>query len=83
MATFTPPYVLERPETGNRLIDCWAKVPRGVSVLKTDGVYASVEFPTQDQINAASEVYLGGHEYTISSSVATALTAAGYGSYIS
>ena len=52
--------------------------PKGVSVLKLHGVYVTVEFPTDIQINQATEVYYGGHAYRISNAVAAALTAAGY-----
>lgn len=83
MATFTPPFVLERPQTGNRLVDCWVKVPRGISVLKTNGVYSQVMYPTQDQLTAATVVYLGGHTYEISDAENADLVAAGYAAYIS
>lgn len=46
----------------------------------TGGVYATVRTPTTEAIEAATEVYIGGHDYTVSQTVATALTAAGYGS---
>lgn len=84
MATFSPPFILERPQTGNRLIDCWAKVPRGITVLKSaGGAYSSVQYPTVDDLAAAAVVYQGGHDYTVSSGEAAALTAAGYGAYLS
>ena len=57
--------------------------PEGQSVLKISGTYSTIPYPTQTQIDSASEVYLGGHVYTIDSATATALTNAGYGAYIS
>ena len=56
--------------------------PRGRTVLKIGGTYATYDYPTQAQIDSASEVYLGGHVYEVSSAVADALTAAGYGARI-
>ncbi len=53
-------------------------VPRGLSVLKLNGVYETVDGPTTDQMAAASEVYLGGHVYYVTETVAAALTEAGY-----
>lgn len=50
----------------------------GRTVLKIDGAYTTLDFPTQDQIDSATEVYLGGHVYTVSDAVGAALTAAGY-----
>jgi hypothetical protein len=51
---------------------------RGVSVLKIGGTYVNKSYPSQDEIDSATEVYLGGHVYEVSSDVATALEAAGY-----
>lgn len=83
LPTFKPPTYSERPVTGVRLIDAWVKVNRGMSVLKdAQGNYQLLTYPTTDDIAAATAVYLGGHEYVIDSTEAAALTAAGYGSYI-
>lgn len=51
---------------------------RGRSVLKLNGVYVTIDTPTVDQTLAASEVYMGGHIYTINNITADALVAAGY-----
>ena len=56
--------------------------PRGRTVLKINGTYATYDYPPQSLIDTATEVYLGGHKYQVSDSVAAALTAAGYGSRI-
>lgn len=50
----------------------------GRSVLKIAGVYSTIDTPSQDVIDTATEVYLGGHLYPVSDAVATALEAAGY-----
>jgi hypothetical protein len=50
----------------------------GRSVLKIAGVYSTVDSPSQDTIDTATEVYLGGRVYTVTQAVADALTAAGY-----
>lgn len=52
---------------------------RGRSVLRVGGVYQTVDTPTSEQIAVASEVYLGGHIYTVDDATAAALDAAGYG----
>jgi hypothetical protein len=56
---------------------------RGRSVLRIAGVYTTVDVPSETQIATATEVYIGGHIYPVTDAVATALTAAGYGAYIS
>lgn len=50
----------------------------GQTVLKINGTYATYEYPSQDLLDSATEIYLGGHIYEVSSAVATALQAAGY-----
>ena len=57
--------------------------PVGQTVLKTAGVYTTVQTPTVAQCAAADIVYLGGHIYTVSDDEAAALTAAGYGAGLS
>ena len=83
MPTFTPPVDNYGNDGPQEPLWVWfVHFDRGVSVLETGGVYATVPFPTTDQINAADTVYLGGHIYDISSDEAAALTAAGYGDNI-
>lgn len=61
-----------------RLLRHFKNRAHGQTVLKTAGVYRTVEHPSQDELDAASEVYLGGHIYTVSATTAAALEAAGY-----
>ena len=94
MPRFEPPVVYDRPpayprgterlqcppvdRTTNRFFSRFGGQPRGWTVLKTAGVYSTVDVPTQAQIDTASEVYLGGHVYEVSNVVAAALLDAGY-----
>lgn len=55
-----------------------SNLPRGRSVIKIGGVYQTVDNPEQSTLDLATEVYLGGHIYTVTQTVADALTAAGY-----
>lgn len=86
--TFQPPAVLDVPtilptrHPGNAVMRHFGPYPRGRTVLKTAGVYRTVDTPTLDDINAATEVYMGGHIHVVTQAVADALTAAGYGSGI-
>ena len=81
MPTFTPPTVIEGPAGGGTLFSRY-RLPRGITVLKENGVYSSVRFPDVDRVNAAQEVYLGGHIYTITEAVSALLIDAGYENYI-
>jgi hypothetical protein len=65
-------------KTSRRLFGHYRPLPRGRSVLKLGGVYRTVDTPTQLELDAATEAYLGGHIYTVSQAVADALAAAGY-----
>ena len=94
MAIFIPPLAYTNPpvlpETTGvqyRLWRYYGGQPVGRSVIKIAGVYTTVDNPTQDQIDAAGAEgvghFLGGHVYAVSAAVATALTAAGYGAFVS
>ena len=78
---FTPPTVKETPAGGHTLFERLG-IERGISVLRVDGVYSSFRYPSQNQTDEASEVYLGGHVYDIDDQTRTRLIAAGYGDYI-
>lgn len=82
---FEPPIAYDLPPTLpplNRRINSHAKWKpgqrRGRSVLKTAGVFTTVDVPTVDQTNAADEYYAGGHIYEINVLQAADLLAAGY-----
>jgi hypothetical protein len=74
---FIPPTVSEGPIGGHRLFYFY-EMDRGESVLKIDGQYVQIRTPSQDEIDLATEVYIGGHEYPVSDEVAAELLAAGF-----
>ena len=55
---------------------------RGKSLLKSAGIYSQKFNVTEAEIAAADIVYLGGREYTVTDEEGAALTAAGYGAYL-
>lgn len=55
---------------------------RGMTVLKINGSYATYDMPDANTMALATEIYQGGHEYVITAAQATALTAAGYGAFV-
>lgn len=79
---FTPPRVSEGMGTDHPLFRYY-KIDRGVSVLVTGSTVRQVQYPSQEDVEAADFAYLGGHIYDISDAEAATLTAAGYGAYIS
>ena len=93
--TFHPPVAMDLPSvahpsepTQNRLNyrlfrHYGPRGPRGRTVIKANGTYTTVDYPTQDQLDAADIVYLGGHVYTVDADEAAELIAAGYGDRLS
>jgi hypothetical protein len=67
--------------TGDPLMDRIG-YPTGTSVLLIDGFYINVEYPDDEQIQAATKVYLGGRDYILTSDEVVSLTSAGYGEFI-
>ena len=78
---FRPPTVTESVVL-DRVTGLRINVDRGVSVLKESGAYRQVRTPSQVEVDAADVAYIGGHEYHIDTTEQAALTAAGYGAYI-
>lgn len=81
MPTFTPPTVDETPAGFGPLFYRF-RIARGITVLKTGGVYTQHRYPADTDLAAADVVYLGGHPYPVDFAEADALTAAGYGAYV-
>jgi hypothetical protein len=78
---FTTPTVQETPMGGGVLFERY-KMTKGVSVLRINGLYSSYRYPAQTDIDTATEFYLGGTKTLITQQTADALTAQGYGEYI-
>jgi hypothetical protein len=91
--TFSPPVATDlrqmtpKPEDGvgyeqwmasRYLFRHYRGLPRGRSVLKIGGVYRTVDSPSAQELEAASEAYIGGHIYQVSDTIYAALLAAGY-----
>lgn len=77
--TFRTPTVDEGPASWENRLFLRVKITRGITVLSNGGTYTAVRFPTQDEIAAATAVYMGGHEYTVDDATKAALIAAGIG----
>ena len=74
---FTTPTVSEGPAGEGRLFGRYRLV-RGITILKVDGEYYEVRFPSSEEVDAADEAYIGGYSYEVSLGEKTALEAAGY-----
>lgn len=78
---FTTPTVDETP-AGDNILFARFEIARGITVLRLNGVYSSYRYPSQAQILGAEEFYMGGTKTLVNQETADALTAQGYGAYL-
>jgi hypothetical protein len=81
MATykFTTPYALEGPSGAHRLF-YFAKLRKGITIVKSGGVYSQIRYSVDDELNNYDEVYRGGYVSTgISEATKAALIAGDVG----
>jgi hypothetical protein len=74
---FTTPTVSEGPLGEGDLFSRYRLV-RGITVLKIDGEYYEVRFPSSEETTEADIAYIGGYSYEVDLAEKTALEAAGY-----
>lgn len=75
---FTTPTVLEElPSDGHPLFSS-IKIPHGITVLKVDGEYYEVRYPSAEEYDGADVRYLGGGSYEVDAAEKADLEAAGY-----
>lgn len=81
MPTFQPP-TYEAPMRTLVKPLCYFRLTESQSVIKVAGHYTTVKAPGSDQLTAAGQEgvdwFIGGHVYTVSTTIATALNADGY-----
>lgn len=74
---FTTPTVSEGPLGESRLFSRYRLV-RGITVLKIDGEYYEVRFPSSEETTEADIAYIGGYSYEVDAAEKASLEAAGY-----
>lgn len=57
-------------------------IGRGVTLIINGSTVTETRYPYQDDLAAADQYFLGGHEYTVDQATADILIAAGYGDYL-
>ena len=75
---FATPTILENPGGTYHPLFSRIEIPVGITVLKTDGEYYEVRYPSEEETLAADIVYLGGITHTVSAEEKADLEAAGY-----
>jgi len=73
---FVTPTVSEGPIGKHRLF-YFRKQNKGISIVKTGGVYSQVRYPLDQDLLTYDEVYRGGYNYTVDDATRTALIAGG------
>jgi hypothetical protein len=74
---FTTPTISEGPAGEGPLFSRYRLV-RGITVLKIDGEYFEVRFPSSEEVQDADIAYIGGYSYEVSAGEKADLEAAGY-----
>lgn len=78
----TNPSIQETPAARNRLFARYG-LDRGITIMKdASGVWSSVRYPAQTEIEAAQTTYMGGHRHRLTTAEAEELILADYGPYI-
>jgi hypothetical protein len=75
---FTTPTILEElPSDGHPLFSR-IKIPHGITVLKIDGTYYQVRYPSAEEVADSDIAYIGGYSYEVTAGEKASLEAAGY-----
>ena len=79
---FTPPTVDVPAVKGKDVLWSRIKMQQGVAVLRTlDGFFVQYRIVPESAMSAATDVWLGGHSYPVSSVMRDELVVAGYGAF--
>jgi hypothetical protein len=73
---FKTPVALEGP-TGNHRLFYFRKSKRGITIIKTGGVYSQVRYGVDEDLQAAQELYRGGYNHIVNDATKAALIAGG------
>jgi hypothetical protein len=75
---FTTPTILEEMESDGHPLFSRIKIPKGITVLKIDGDYFEVRYPSAEEVADADIAYIGGYSYEVTAGEKADLESAGY-----
>ena len=75
---FKTPTVMEGPAGKARLF-WYYKLDRGITIVKSGGVYSQIRYPLDSDLSSYTEVYRGGYDHTVDDTTKAALIAGGVG----
>lgn len=77
----SPNHIQETP-AGRDILTIRYGIDRGISLVKSGGVWSEVRYPAQTDLEAAQKYYLGGYRYLLTPEEASDLTSQGFGSLL-
>ena len=75
---FKTPTVREGPAGRHRLFHFY-KLDKGITIVKSGGIYSQVRYLLDEDLDDYQEVYLGGRNHTVSEATKAALIAGDVG----
>lgn len=75
---FKTPTVREGP-IGRHRLHFFYKSDKGITIVKTGGVYSQVRYLIDSALDDYDEIYRGGYNHTVSEAIKAALIAGGVG----
>lgn len=75
---FRTPIVEEGPAGGHRLF-WFYRLNRGITIVKSGGIYSQIRYPLDEDLADYDEVYRGGYDHTVDEATKAALIAGGVG----
>ena len=75
---FRTPTVREAPIGDTRLFYFY-KLDKGITIVKSNGVYSQIRCPLNEDLNNYDEVYRGGYDHTVNATTKALLIAGGVG----
>lgn len=75
---FTTPTILEEMESDGHPLFSRIKIPKGITVLKIDGNYFEVRYPSAEEVANSDIAYIGGYSYEVEAAEKADLETAGY-----
>lgn len=75
---FKTPTASEAP-TGQHRLFYFRKQNKGITIVKSNGVYSQIRYPLDESLATYTEVYRGGYNHTVDDTQKAALIAGGVG----
>ncbi|GAA0936184.1 hypothetical protein [Actinocorallia libanotica] len=83
MAYVLVPPIVDQVQMGTDRFAARYLLPQGITlIMRQDGSVYERTYPSQDELNAAADFWLGGHRHPLTDPQRDALVSAGYADFI-